>query len=206
MFVEKLAIGMTMTMLFTAFMLPNLVVISGITNPFNDLTASVSLSSPGAGPGQSATTQGNNPDNISPAQAQNLGCGGSVLTGVVAGAIVGSFVPVVGTLIGAGVGGLIGGVTGCAVLPRVAPNAIQGFGNAIQGAANSAGIGGITSLLGQIVGVLNGLVKFIPDFIVYQQALYSVDSVAGAFMTVTESATIFIWALYFIRVTRGSEG
>lgn len=203
--IEGQLLALIFVSLMLGYMLPAIVVVPGAPNPLNDLTSAMQVTIPGT-TSEAGTTNQQNATQIQHQQAQNVGCGGSVVAGAVGGAIVGTIVPGIGTLIGAGAGALIGGLTGCAVLPAVAPNVIQSFGNTIQGVANSAGIGGIVTEIGAVIGIVNALLKFLPDLLAYEAALFSIDPVIGSILFPITGYTIVLTGLYFIRILRGSEG
>jgi hypothetical protein len=207
--VEKQLLPMIFITLVLALILPTVFIIPSAPNPINDFTSTLGINVAGTGgPPQAGTTNGPSADSIRQAQAQNAGCAGSVLAGAAGGAIIGTIVPGIGTLIGAVGGAIVGAVAGCAVLPAVAPGVVQSFGNSIINGANSipGGLGDFMRAILTLLNFVGALIKFIPDYIVFQIALLEAIPAIALFLVPVEAYDGILLGLYVARVGRGSEG
>ena len=206
-------IGATFVVFMLAFIIPSAVVLPNVTPPLADITSALGISQASNGLPYTVTNTNPNATNISPNPVKNNNavCGVGVVGGAAAGAFLGTFVfPGVGTALGAVAGAIGGGLAGCLVGPSLSPSSTQYWGSKINNAGstilNTTGLGTIATAIVLVVSAVGGLVKFLPDFLVYMAAVMAypgVDDITKSAIGVFLSYYVLLLSLFIVRTVRG---
>lgn len=203
---EDQLMAMIFVSLIIAFLFPTMIPVPQVKNPLSDFTSllGIDVSGTSSGPLSGTVNQANNAQNIQASNAQNIGCGASIIGGALTGGAL-SAIGIITIPIGLIGGGIIGGLTGCLAIPLTAPNVIQAFGQWISGVSGSlpGGIGDFSKGIIIVLQFIGSLLAFIPDWIIYESALFSADPVIALVLLPVQIYTAIIASIWLAKNGRG---